>query len=44
VAAGRLSILMFSISPPPPFMTHRGTLFIVGFRSRQSHRDKDRQH
>jgi hypothetical protein len=43
-AAGRLSILEFSISPPPPFATHIGTLFIVGLRSRRSHRDEDRRH
>jgi hypothetical protein len=35
---------MFSISLLPPFMTRRGTLFIVGFRSRWSHRDEDRRH
>jgi hypothetical protein len=43
-ASDKLSILVFSISLPPPFVTHRGTLFIVGFRSRQSHRDEDRRH
>jgi hypothetical protein len=44
VAAGRLSVSVFSISLPPPFMTRRGTLFTVGFRSRRSHRDEDRRH
>jgi hypothetical protein len=43
-ATGSLSALVFLISPPPPFVTRRGTLFIVGFRSRRSHRDKDRRH
>jgi hypothetical protein len=44
MAVGILSVLMFSISPPPPFVTHMGTLFIVGFRSRRSHRDEVRRH
>jgi hypothetical protein len=43
-AVGRLSVLVFSISPLPPFATHRGTLFIVGFRLRRSHRDEDRRY
>jgi hypothetical protein len=43
-AANILSVLVFLISPPPPFATRRGTIFIVGFRSRRSHRDKDRWH
>jgi hypothetical protein len=34
VVADRLSILVFSLYAPPPFATCRGTLFIVGFRSR----------
>jgi hypothetical protein len=34
VAAGTLSVLVFLISLPPPLVTHRGTFFIVGFRSR----------
>jgi hypothetical protein len=42
--AGRLSVLVFSISPPPPFASRRGTLFIEGFRSRRSHRGEDRRH
>jgi hypothetical protein len=43
-AADRLSISVFSISSPPPFATRRGTLYIVGFRSRRSQRDEDRRH
>jgi hypothetical protein len=43
-AASRLSVLVFLISPLPPFATCRGTIIIVGFRSRQSHRDEDRRH
>jgi hypothetical protein len=42
--AGRLSVLVFSISPPPSFATRWGTLYIVGFRSRRSPRDEDRRH
>ena len=34
----------FCVSPLPPFETHRGTIFIVGFRSRRSHGDEDRRH
>ena len=34
----------FCVSPPPPRETPRGTIFIVGFRSRRSHGDKDRRH
>jgi hypothetical protein len=44
MVAGRLSISVFSISLPPSFVTRRGTLFIVGFKSRRSHRDEDRRH
>jgi hypothetical protein len=43
-AADRLSISVFSISLLPPFATRMRTLFIVGFRSRRSHRDEDRWH
>jgi hypothetical protein len=42
-AVARLSVLVFLISPPPPFATRRGTLFIVSFRSRRSHMDEDRR-
>ena len=33
-----------SPASPPPCETHRGTIFIVGFRSRRSHGDEDRRH
>jgi hypothetical protein len=41
---GRLPVLMFSIPPLPHFATRKGGLFIVGFRSRWSHRDEDQWH
>ena len=34
----------FCVSPPPPRETPRGTIFIVGFRSRRSHGDENRRH
>ena len=34
----------FCVSPPPPRETPRGTIFIVGFRSRRSRGDEDRRH
>ena len=34
----------FCVSPPPPLETPRGTIFIVGFRSRQNQGDEDRRH
>jgi hypothetical protein len=44
VAADRLSISVFLISLPPPFVTRRWALFTVGFSSIQSQRDEDRWH
>ena len=34
----------FCVSLPPPRKTPRGTIFIVGFRSRRRHGDEDRRH
>jgi hypothetical protein len=44
VAVGRLPVLVFLISLPPPFVTRRGTPFTVGFSSIRSQRDEDRRH
>ena len=33
----------FCVSPPPPFETHRGPIFIVGFRSKGSFGKKNRR-
>ena len=34
----------FYVSPPPPCTTSRGTIFIVGFRSRRRHGDENGRH
>ena len=36
--------VVFCVSPLPPCETPRGTIFIVGFRSRRRHGDEDRRH
>ena len=41
VAAFFLLFCGFCVSPPPPRETPRGTIFIVGFRSRRRHEDED---
>ena len=43
-AAFCLLFRVFRVSPPPPHETPRGTLFIVGFRSRRSHGDENGRH
>ena len=43
-AAFCLLFLGFCVSPPPPSETPRGTIFIVGFRSRRSHGDENGRH
>ena len=43
-AAFCLLFRVFRVSPPPPRETPRGTLFIVGFRSRRSHGDENERH
>jgi hypothetical protein len=37
-------VLCFFVSAVLPFMTHKETLFIDGFRSRRIQREKDRRH
>ena len=43
-AAFCLLFRVFRVSPPPPRETPRGTLFIVGFRSRRSNGDENGRH